>query len=275
MGQGLHYWKVYEIGSFFNVLLGAVCDTLTNHYEKEGVFHVDTKHPLPYWFKVFKGARKNGGRHGIKAEGEALGVRFLFRSHAGAYSFSAEGYEDVEHIFYLFLFMVEMYCQKKGFAALGLHNYCCAFSEADSPGISAEHYAVIAGESLGALRERLDLLARDSLLYRGLLERYAIMVYAEKGEARNSEDEDIPAEYIPLCQKFLGDFKRFCVFEDPLLFCVRKNGEQHVYCYGMNAGLFYNTKDSSREFLEAERQNLAGGLAMIPGMAKKTTINKG
>jgi hypothetical protein len=267
--KGAAHWKVYEIGSFFNALLGAVCDTMAKHGEKDERFHVDTKHPLPYWFKVFKGARKNGGKHGIKAEGEALGVRFIFRSHEGAYSFSAEGYEDVEHIFYLFLFMVEMYCQKKGLKSLDLHNYCCAFSEADSPAIGADTYAVIAGESLGAMQERLDALARDSLLYRGLVEKFGVMVYSEKGEARDSEDENIPAEYIPLCQKLLKDFKRFYALDDPMLFCVRKNGEQHVYCYVMNVGLFCNTKDSSREFLEAEGQSLTQGLSVIPRMFKK------
>jgi hypothetical protein len=49
-----------------------------------------------------------------------------------------------------------------------------------------------------------------------------------------------------------------------MLFCVRTTGKQHVYFYVKDAGLFYNTEDSSGAFLERNTGVLAESLSLTP-----------
>jgi hypothetical protein len=52
-----------------------------------------------------------------------------------------------------------------------------------------------------------------------------------------------------------------------MLFRVRTGEKQYVYFYAKEAGLFYNTEDSSRAILERTPQHLTQMLAATPEYA--------
>ncbi|MDR1148978.1 MAG: hypothetical protein LBK66_10140, partial [Spirochaetaceae bacterium] len=73
-------------------------------------------------------------------------------------------------------------------------------------------------------------------------------------------------ENVTVCKKRLDDFKRLYFLPGAMLVCVREYEEQHIYFYAREAGLFYNTEDSSRNFLKRNNIMLAGIMAVIPAL---------
>jgi tetratricopeptide (TPR) repeat protein len=249
----------YPIGPYFGRILETICNTLGNHGKPGQRIHLESPNALPYWFKVIKEPPKTGAGYTLGVEGAIHGCRFKFRREGGEFSFSAETPDDAEHIFYWFLFMMDAYQKSEGLGALELVRYFCTISEADSPPVSANNYAVFTGTAIKPLYECLETISRNSFIYDGLVGRYGIIVYSE-----NTRIKDMEPEYIPVSKKFLDDFKSLYFLDNAILLCVRKNGEQHIYFYVPNGGLFYNTKDASRTFLVKENLKLAGSLSTIP-----------
>jgi hypothetical protein len=247
-------WQEYGIVSFLVPLLENICDAIASHREKDRRYQVDINYALPHWFKV-----TDAGKDSCNIEGAALGCRFKFNSKDGKHNFSAETNDDVEHIFYLFLHQMNTFLIREGLDHTDMVRYFCAISEADSPSVHPDNYVALTGGKTIELKGILENFSGPSLIGNGLAGKFGIIVYA-----KDSRKGEVFPEYLPVCRKFLEDFEAQYYIPRAMLVCVRKNGEQHVYFYAGKAGFFYNTKDSSYEFLTREYPKLAGALSVVP-----------
>jgi hypothetical protein len=246
-------WRVYEAETYLDPLVGAISDTLANHCRK-GVRIERSLKQAPFWFKVSK---KSGGE--VKAEGVLGKCNFIFRSGGKGASFSADQYQDVENTFRQFAIMMDFYRRDLGLEPMDFDSLY-EIAEADSPPVGADNYAPFDGADIGDLQ---DVLGKKftAAAHREISGKYSIIVYSENVQATKYFYE----KNIPVCQKFLGAFQDLYGHKDSMLVCVRKGREQYVCFYVEERGIFCNTEDSSRKFLEREHGILTQILSNSPG----------
>jgi hypothetical protein len=249
-------WTGYKIDPFLNPLADGICNTLVYHCEKETPLKADLG--VPCRFTVSKDTCYNGGAFKAVARG-IIGGRLNFKFTAGenGYVFATENSDEPKYVFYLFVSMIQSYRKRKGLPFLDT-DYILNITEKDSPPVTAGNYAVLKGADITGIPGYLDSMFRG-LAYRALQNEFAFTVYSENGAVRG-----LPPECVPVCQKFLSDFERLYSAKNATLFCVRDTGKQHVYFYVKEAGLFYNTEDSSGAFLARNVRSLAGALSLTP-----------
>jgi hypothetical protein len=148
---------------------------------------------------------------------------------------------------------------KEGLERPDMVRYFCSISEAASPRVTARNYVLLTEGKAKELQGILDRINGPSLIYNGLIGKFGLLIYAKDGK----QGELFP-EYVPVCRNFLENFESQHHFSGAMLVCVRKNGEQHIYFYVGGTGLFYNTEDSSLDFLKQEYSMLASSLWGIP-----------
>jgi hypothetical protein len=258
-------WSVYKVDNYLLPVAKGICDTLVNHCEKEARVNLTIGAGLPSWFKVSKDTAINECGMIVKAEGFNGSFNFRFRSIDDGFNFIVENCKDTEHIFYHFISMIQVYRNKIGLGMIDL-DYICDITEADSPAVTPGNYAAVTDVSIADIQRLLDRKFAGSA-FSVMNGKYIIIVYCE-----NTRNQFFPDKYIPICKKYIDDFKSMYFFDDAMLFCVRINGKQHVYFCVKSIGLYCNTEDESRDFLERERDYLFKSLSNMAAGFKEYNI---
>jgi hypothetical protein len=249
-------WFVYEVENYLEPVVREICDTVVNRCEK-GV-RIDTPMGPGFtaWFKVSNDTASDGRGTVVRVEGVSGIFRFRFRSGKDGFTFAVENYKDPEHSFYHFISMIQIYRDNAGLGTMDI-DYICDITEAGSPAVAPNNYAAVTGAAFADMQRTLGRKF-SALTFRSINGKYIITMYSGKSNSRF-----LPDRCVSVCQKFLGDFKRLYFFDDAMLFCIRTGGKQHIYFYVNGIGLFYNTGDSSRAFLENECHYLTGTLSTM------------
>lgn len=255
-------WQIYEIESYLDPVVACVRDTLENHCKK-GKRIEHSIGETTFWFKVSKNKRRDGDGFVIKAEGKLGKCNFIFRSGGRTDSFSSDYYTDAENTFRQFILMVNFLRKTLGLEPLDLDELYDIVEE-DSPPVSADNYAFFIGSNLRAFR---DILRRKftGAAHREFAGKYSIIVYSKNARATKYFCE----KNTPVYRKFLEAFVAFYGFEDVIFVCARRGREQHIYFYVKGKGVFCNTEDSSRAFLEEEHETLTEILSITLGGVDK------
>jgi hypothetical protein len=238
-------WFVYEVENYLEAVVQGICDTVVNCCKKEARIDIPMGTGFTAWFKVSNDTEGNERGTVVRVEGVSGVFRFRFRSGKGGFTFAVENYQDPEHIFYHFVSMIQVYRNNAGLQIIDM-DYICDITEDDSPALTFNNYTAVTDASFEDMQRTLGRKF-GALTFRSICGKYTIIMYSG-----NTDTKFLPDRCIAVCQKFLDDFKRLYFFDDAMLFCIRVGGKQHIYFYVNGIGLFYNTRDSSRAFLERE-----------------------
>lgn len=201
----------------------------------------------------------------VKVEGFNGTFNFRLRSDKDGFNFAVENYTDPEHIFYHFVSMIQVYRSKTRLALINL-DYICNITEADSPPLTPGNYAAVTDAPVTDIQRLLDK-EFDGSAFQVVDGKYTIIVYCE-----NAKRPSFPDKYIPICKKYIDDFKATYFFNEVMLFCIRIRGNQYVYFCVKDAGLYCNTQDAGRGFLGPERGHLFKSLSNLAEDFKKYDI---
>jgi hypothetical protein len=250
-------WNVYHVEAYFEGAVKEICETLAG-CEKGVRLGKAQGAARPAWFRIPLDVKAGETR----AEGVSGLCRFKFISDRRGTRLAEEFHPEPKRVFYDFLMMIQDYRKSKGLSPLDL-GFIHAFTEEGSPAVDERNYAAF---SDGSMRQFQGLLEKKfgGTAMSALFGQTYITVFAE-----NAKQTAMPPEYVPVCGKFLSDFERCYGFRRVLLLGVKADGKQRVYFAVKGKGLFYNTGDGSKEFLEEEAGRLSLSLTVIPGQAAR------
>jgi hypothetical protein len=237
-------WGVYKVESYLEPMVNVIIDTLAHHCKKGEWIDHPIGQAVTFKFMVSK--QKSRAGPVLKAEGRLGKCKFIFRSDGRGAVFSANYYQDTEDTFRQFVVMINFYRKDLGLESLD-YDSLYDIVEEDSPPVGADNYALFGGADIKSLT---GVLSRDfeDRAHREISGKYSIIVYSENARTINT----LYGKNIPVYQKFLGAFKEFYGFNGAMFVCVRRGKEQHIYFYAQGKGIFYNTQDAGKEFLEQE-----------------------
>jgi hypothetical protein len=187
---------------------------------------------------------KHTGAPVITAKGTMQGIRFTFHSGADGSSFSVKSNDDAEDAFHEFAMHLNFFRKSKKLTPLD-YDLFYDIDREDVPALTANNYSLFPGADLDNFLDLLDKKTRD-ISIRNMGGKYSIIRYSENARITKY----LCRENIPVYQSFLGDFRRFYGFTDAVFVFCRKGKEQHVFFYIKGKGLYHNTQDKSREFME-------------------------
>jgi hypothetical protein len=259
-------WRVYEVEPYLEKVTADIRDTLLNHCKSEKRIRRSYKQTV-FWFKVSQKKGEDGPA--VKAEGVLGKCKFIFRSDGRRARFSSDQYYDPENTFFQFAYMINFYRRDLGLEPMDIDGFYDIVGE-DSPPVGKDNYALFDSIDTRALQ---DILKKKfiGVAYQEVSGKYSVIIYSENAGVMKHFSE----KNIPVCQKFLGDFQNMYGYKDAMLVCVRNVKEQHVYFYAAEKGIFYNTEDTSRGFLEQGSEGLTRILAISQTNKQQGISNRG